>query len=233
MELISKGATDAQVQALTSDDKLRAASAAAESAKHLKITDEVSAESWAGDRAKIKAGIKTIEDGLTAMFRPLKSFERDLRARFAPMRDQLAAVVEAKDRELLAWQREERLRAERVRAEQEAAAKAAAAAAKDEQEVFGEDAPPPPQIAAPAVATSTVRGAAGSTWTTTRLDAELVDVLEVAKNWPHLLLLDVPAAKRAFAAMRDRGQVDAPGEGGKVIGGIKFVTVTTVAGGRR
>ena len=167
------------------------------------------------------------------MFRPLKTFERDLRAKFAPMRDSLAAVVEAKDRELLAWQRDERLRAERERAAQEAAAKAAAEAAKADAEVFGEDAPPAPQVAAPAAVTTTVRGAAGSTWTTTRLEAEMVDVLEVAKEWPHLLSLDVPAAKRAFAAMRDRGQVDNPGEQGKVIGGIKFVTVTTVAGGRR
>jgi len=215
-------------------DKILAASQVAASvAVNPKIETALDLEVWAGNRATIKAGLKAFEDGLKEAFAKVKALEKKIRGECAPMQNQLASIVQHMDQQELAFRRAEDRRLAAEAAERDRLAKIAAEAAKQEEEMFGEDAPPAPQVMASEAPKKIVHGAGGATWVTKKPACEMADALEVAKHWPHLLKLDEAVALREFKVMQGRGQVEEPSEEGVVYCGIRFKTIKGIAGGRR
>jgi hypothetical protein len=207
-------------------------------------------------RGKLKAGLKAVKDGLAAAFKeyealyvePYKADRKRAEAFFAPVLTRLDGAVQQIDLQMLAFVRAEEARVVRERREAQVAADAAARAAAEAQKAAEEcgaseeEMPPPgvPQvIAAPPapVVTHTAIGTASATVKTSPVKCEVAPgdraerIREIARQWPHLLVLDEAKARAEFAALQARGDAEKPSEAGTVVAGIRFYVTRLVSGG--
>lgn len=166
---------------------------------------------------------KSAKERLTEVFRPMKAFEKSFRdevgVKIAAW-DAGAAAVEA---EMRRWDAaEERRRRDEAAAQQ---------AAINESHVGGDGLLPAQVVVKPQA--NLVSGAVGKDHKMRTIEAvELVDAMQAAREWPHLLELSKQAAKAEYEALVKKGLADLPGEAGVVMGGIRFVTKTTYVSGR-
>lgn len=250
MSLIVKDADKLAIRELASSDVLmKASEAVAEIGPSFAVKSDEEAAAAGDIRLLAKRGIRTISEGLTALFAPGKAVEKVVREHFKRPAQQLEAAVTHLDRALLAWDSEKKRKVEEERRAAQAAVEAAAAEARREAEqraaaaeaaspdsavAVDLDEPPPgvAQVMVPAP-TRVVRSASSTTYTTSTTKAEVVDMARAMQAWPEAFEFSERAALSALKARAERGQASVPTEAGIEVGGIRFYIDKGIAGRSR
>lgn len=197
------------------------------------IATEAEARGVSDAKLAYSNALKHVKDSITKMFAPFDEAEIAMRKKHRPLIDALEKGVKDANALLLQWdeakrEAERKAREEAMAAEHAAAVAAAAAAASPDAEVdemAADVTAAPVQVYVPPVEKRT-RGADSTSTVTRTLRCEMVDVREVAKEWPHLLkLTTVTDAKREGEVLQRRGTTIPEGDerqGGVVLHGIRF-----------